>query len=162
MAEYLKPACAIFLPHIGGYMGTYFTGKQLQDWKKELKKPSFAPPDWLKSAARLTTYSCMGYGSYLVWREFGGFNGDNKLPLMCYGANLALSWSVMPLVSKTKNLGVGTLILASVVGTTIATAVTFKSVNTTAAYLVYPYLGWMIYSTIICFSMWRNNKKSMS
>lgn len=47
----------------------------------------------------------MGYGSYLVWNECGGFRDDAKLPLSLYGANLALSWAVMPLLSKTKNLG---------------------------------------------------------
>lgn len=64
------------------------------------------PPDWLKSSAIATTYGCVGYGSYLVWRDFGGFQGDAVLPLTCYGANLALSWTFMPVLSKTQSLGV--------------------------------------------------------
>ena len=46
----------------------------------------------------------MGYASYLVWREGGGFEGSNRLPLTMFGTQLVINWAYSPIFFGTRNL----------------------------------------------------------
>ncbi|RCN28681.1 TspO/MBR family protein [Ancylostoma caninum] len=80
--------------------------KEVVDWWTKVKKPNWAPTDVrLYSVMDILALSPLGYASYLVYKNGGGFDyTDTRLALGLYGANMALALTTIPLVKK-KNLG---------------------------------------------------------
>lgn len=93
----LKLAAAIIIPNAGSWINGYITRKNIDNWYNGLKFPAYRPPNWVFAPVWASLYSGMGYGSFLVWKEGGGFNGDAKLPLALYGTQLAMNMAWTPL-----------------------------------------------------------------
>lgn len=72
---------AILAPNMGGWVSTLTMRGQVKKpdgtaWYQLLKKPSWTPPPWLFGPAWTILYSGMGYASFVVYRESGGFTGN--------------------------------------------------------------------------------------
>lgn len=90
--EALKIVGACALPHVPGF---YFArsawfNKNLNEWYNKLDFPSYRPPNWVFGPVWGGLYTGMGYASYLVYKNGGGFKGSAKLPLALYGTQLIL------------------------------------------------------------------------
>lgn len=96
-----KPAVqiagAVILPNIGGWVNGAFIMNDIKNWYQGLKFPSFRPPDSVFGPVWTALYSGMGYASYVVYKQGGGFSGPARFPLMLYGAQLALNWAWTPI-----------------------------------------------------------------
>ncbi|KAK6169239.1 hypothetical protein SNE40_020324 [Patella caerulea] len=158
MAEYLRPAFAIILPNLGGFAGLFVTrSNNSRHWYQNLNKP-WRPSGGVIGPIWTYLYCTMGYASYLVWRDGGGFNGRARLPLAVFGTQLALNWAWTPIFFGAKKLDLATIEIGALWGAIVATIVTFKPINKTSSYLLLPYLGWISVASCINYYIWRNNK----
>lgn len=74
---------SIILPNAGGIAtGIYFAGQVCKcskdgtkTWLDEINKPKWAAPKCALAPGWTVAYSSMGYASYLVYNECGGFTG---------------------------------------------------------------------------------------
>nr|KAG5696748.1 hypothetical protein BaRGS_013557 [Batillaria attramentaria] len=104
MSDYLKPALAVALPNLGGLAGVPINRRNRAQWFNLLKKPAWKPPDRVFAPMWTFLYSSMGYASYLVWRDGGGFSGAAMKPLTVYGAQLVLNWAWTPIFFGLRSL----------------------------------------------------------
>lgn len=65
---------AIILPNIGGWIGGLVSASNFP-WYEHLIKPEWRPPNWAFGPIWTILYSAIGYASFLVWTDGGGFNG---------------------------------------------------------------------------------------
>nr|XP_045376540.1 translocator protein [Camelus bactrianus] len=142
---YVPAAMAFTLvPSMGGFLGSqYIRGEGLR-WYAGLQKPSWHPPNWTLAPIWGTLYSAMGYGSYIIWKELGGFSEEAVVPLGLYTGQLALNWAWPPLFFGARQMG-----WALVVG---------PRVTPPAPCLLYPYLAWLAFAATLNYCVWRDNQ----
>ncbi|KAG8007764.1 Translocator protein [Nibea albiflora] len=119
------------LPHLGGFYGGYITRKEVKNWYPTLQKPSWRPPNAAFPVVWTCLYTGMGYGSYLVWKELGGFTED----------------------------AVALIEIMLLTGTVGATMVSWYSISRTATLLMAPYLSWLCLATSLNYCIWRDNPR---
>ncbi|XP_015257432.1 translocator protein-like isoform X2 [Cyprinodon tularosa] len=117
------------LPHVGGILGGFIRRKEVYTW----------------------------YGSYLIWKELGGFTEDAVAPMGLYGLQLALNWASVPLFFSAHSQKWGFLEIVLLDGAIGATMLSWYPINRTASLLLAPYLAWMCYTTAIRYCIWRDN-----
>ncbi|CAF4839012.1 translocator protein-like isoform X1 [Pieris napi] len=156
---------SIILPNVGGWAnGIFFAGqirKEDKSWYDELKKPSWNPPKWVFGPTWTVLYSGMGYASYLVYEECGGFTEDAVLPLTLYGGQLLLNWAWTPIFFGLKDFKLAFIEISVLGGAAVATTAAFAKVNKTAGALLVPYLAWLAYASTLSYYIWKNNPKEI-
>jgi len=157
MHEYLKIAGAVLLPNVGGFAGGMITRKEIPNWYQKLTFPSYKPPNWAFAPVWTTLYSSMGYASYLVFRDGGGFNGEARLPLVLFGTQLALNWMWTPIFFGKHNIKGGLIDIVALTATAAACGIKFFGINKTAGYIFIPYLAWLSFATALNYSMYKLN-----
>ncbi|KZC13264.1 Translocator protein [Dufourea novaeangliae] len=147
-------------PNIGGWVGSYFTRRNVNTWYQTLKKPSWTPPNWMFGPIWTTLYCSMGYSSYLVWKDGDGFERA-ALPLSIYGTNLLLNWAWSPIYFGLKNVKWALYEIVLLWGSTAAMAISFYKVNKLAGCLIIPYFVWTSLATALNYVIYRDNKPNV-
>jgi len=121
----------------------------------ELNRPAWAPPAWLFGPVWTVLYAMMGVAAWLVWLRSG-----------VSGAKLAFALFVIQLIANALwswlffQWRLGALAFVEVIVLwllILATIVAFWQVRKSAAILLFPYLGWVTFASILTFAMWRLN-----
>lgn len=144
---------SILLCEAAGIIGSIFTIKSINTWYVLLNKPAFSPPNWLFGPVWTVLYLVMGVALYLVWRE-DGKKRNVFWAVRIFFVHLLLnaSWSVV--FFGLMNIS-GALIIITVLWLMILYLISrFMKINRTAAYLLYPYLAWVMFATVLNFSLW--------
>ncbi|EDS33922.1 translocator protein [Culex quinquefasciatus] len=157
--EIPKIVGAIALPQLGGWVNGYLTRQEIKGWYQGLNFPSFRPPNWVFGPVWTSLYAGMGYASYLVWRDGGGFNGIARGPLILYGAQLALNWAWTPIFFKRHELKWSFVELLALTGSVAATGFAFFNVNKLAGYLFIPYFAWCSFAALLNYEIYKRNPK---
>ncbi|XP_037793770.1 translocator protein-like [Penaeus monodon] len=161
MLSFVSPAfvAAIAAPYPGAAIGGYITSRNMKNWyMTKLRKPWWRPPNYVFGPVWTVLYSSMGYASYLVYRDGGGWKGAARLPLLLYGSQLALNWAWTPLFFGKKWLGWACIELVALNINIAACIWTFGDINITASYLMLPYLAWGVFATGLNYWIYDNNK----
>lgn len=148
------------LPHVGGIAGGIITRREVPTWYASLNKPSWRPPNKVFPVVWTTLYTGMGYASYLVWKDLGGFNENSLVPLGLYGTQLALNWAWTPIFFGAHKIKWAFVEVLFLYGAAAATTVSYYSVNKTATLLMVPYLAWLSLATCLNYRIWKDNPEA--
>lgn len=132
---------------IGGISG-FITQAAIPIWYAGLEKPFFTPPNWLFGPVWSTLYVLMGIAAGLVWAK-GSHHRWVKIALFHFAAQLIVNalWSIVFFGLKSPFIALLVIVLLLIL--ILQTIRFFLIVERTAAYLLYPYLAWVCYASLL-------------
>jgi translocator protein len=131
-----------------GSLSGLATASSVETWYTTLEKPSFNPPNWIFGPVWTLLYIMMGTAAAMVWTKSNDPNSSDR-PLLIYGLQLGLNalWSLVffGLRSPAGGLVMILLLIAAIVGCISL----FRPIDVRAARLLYPYLAWVCFATVL-------------
>ena len=151
-----KIAIAVVACLVIGFLGSIATQTSVNTWFTTLEKPFFNPPAWLFAPVWTTLYIMMGIAAGLVWyRGLHHLWVKTALYHFLFQLFLNLSWSVV-FFGLQQPFWALIVIIALIILLSL-TIKWFKIANKKAAYLLIPYLLWVLFATALNFEIWRLN-----
>jgi tryptophan-rich sensory protein len=137
-----------------GIIAGLLTSQSVRTWYMALEKPWFTPPGWVFAPAWLTLYLLMGIALYLVWQKKGV---EKRTAVIAFLVQLTLNgfWS---LIFFGLHSPFWAFVEISLLWFAIFfTILLFMRISPTASYLLFPYLLWVSFASVLTFSIWRLN-----
>lgn len=154
--DILKLVVSIAACLAAGAIGSVFTRSAIPTWYAALEKPAFSPPNWLFAPVWTLLYILMGVAAFLVWRK-GLANQQVRVSLIIFLIQLVLNalWSVVFFGLKSPLYG---FILIVVLWLAIlVTILRFYKISRVASVLMWPYLIWVTFASVLNMSIWLLN-----
>lgn len=139
MKDRWKLLISVTVPLLVGFTSGFFT--QTGQWYAELAKPALNPPNAVFGPVWTALYLLMGVSLYRVWRR--GFEGNS---LYYFAGQLVLNglWSFLFFALQIPAIAFAELIVLVVA--IVLTIRSFYRIDRTAAYLLLPYLAWVLFA----------------
>jgi len=157
MSKLLKLFASILVCFLAAGLGTIFTIPAIPTWYAGLNKPFFSPPNWLFGPAWTILYLLMGIALFLVWRK-GTKDKKVREAIKLFGIQLVLNASWSPIFFGAKNLFLALMVIIFMWIFILKTILAFAKINKTASYLLYPYIAWVSFASVLNFSVWFLNR----
>lgn len=121
--------------------------RSTRDWFDKLEKPSFNPPDEVFAPVWTLLYLLIAISGARVWRREPGEARTEALQLWSLQLALNASWS--PLFFGAKKPGLALADIALMLPAIGAYARRAHDVDRPAAWLMSPYLAWVLFATVL-------------
>jgi tryptophan-rich sensory protein len=129
---------------IGG-IGTIFTTPSIPTWYATLAHPAWTPPNWLFAPVWTTLYVLMGIAAARLYRASKSMWRHDALALYWCQLVFNLAWSII-FFGLHEILG-GLVVILILAVLLIALIYQASKVSRAAAWLLAPYLLWVLYAT---------------
>lgn len=152
MKNIIRFIISVWIPLFIWFTASFFTVSGIDSWYVNLVKPFFNPPNWIFWPVWTILYIMIWISFYLVWKV-GFWNKKTRL-LVIYFMQLALNfaWSFSFFYFGNPLLGlINIIILLIFIWLNIKV---FYDVKKCAWYLLIPYILWVMFATVLNFSIY--------
>jgi translocator protein len=139
-----------------GGIGSLLQGSDVDTRYLAFERPAWAPPSWTFGVVWPILYAFNGVAAWRVWRAAGGVRAAG-VPLGLWGAQLVVN-TIWPWVFfGLEAFGPAVAVIVVLDLLVIATILAFRRVDRLAAWLLVPYLVWILYATALNVALWQLN-----
>jgi benzodiazapine receptor len=145
--------CLAVLPVVAaGAIGSWATLPNIPTWYAGLAKPPLTPPNAVFGPAWTLLYALMALAFWRVLGRPDACSGEPRLaraPVAVFLGQLALNalWSLVFFGAHSP--GAALAVIAALIGAIAATMWLFGRVDRAAAWLLAPYLAWVLFATYL-------------
>lgn len=155
MAKYFKLLAFIVLCELVGVLGSVSTISAIPTWYVGLTKPFFSPPNYLFGPVWTILYALMGISIFRIL--------ELKKKKVVEAANLFwiqlfLNGIWTPIFFGSKQLFFAFIVIVFMWVYILKTIRAFAKIDKLSSYLLYPYLAWVSFATLLNFSIWFLNR----
>lgn len=151
MKKFLLLIFSIAIVQAAGLIGSVFTVTSIGSWYQYLEKPIFSPPNWVFGPVWALLYTLIGISLFLVLRAKKTKERDFALKIFWIHLVLNALWSPIFFGLKRPDIAFFfILLILAFVGVLIRK---FRPINKWASRLLYPYLLWVSFATILNLSI---------
>lgn len=138
-----------------GLLGTLFIRPRLSNWYADLRRPSWAPPQWLFAPAWTVLYLLMAAAAWRIWSS--GQAGRSQAMIL-FGAQLFLNllWPALFFGLRRMDWALAEMGLLWIA--VAATLVEFWRLAPVAGAMMVPYLSWVSFAFFLNRAYWRLNR----
>lgn len=153
---YIRVTLSILVCLLIGFLASIATQSSVTTWYTTIQKPVFTPPNWIFAPVWTILYTMMGTAAGIVWSR-GLHHIWVKTALYHFVFQLLFNalWSIV--FFSLQEVFWALLIIITLLVLIGLTIKWFNVVNKTAAYLLIPYLIWVLFATVLNFEIWRLN-----
>lgn len=154
MKKAIQLIVAILIAQSAGIIGSFATFSAIPTWYAGLVKPAFSPPSWVFGPVWTILYALIGISLFLVWQERGK---EKRVTLGIFFVHLFLNalWSILFFGLHNPSLAFFEILL--LLATLLVVIWQFWRVKPLAAYLLVPYLLWILFAAFLNFVLWQLN-----
>lgn len=138
---------------VAGWIGSQFTITQIPTWYASLDKPFFNPPSWVFGPVWTFLYILMGTSLYLIIQSKSEKKAKRKA-IIFFVIQLVLNtfWSII--FFGLHAIGVSILEILVLWGVILACIIYTRRVSKVGSYLMYPYIAWVSFATLLTISIY--------
>ncbi len=130
-----------------GFLSSLLAGNT-RSFYQTIEQPPFAPPGWLFPVVWVILYALMGFAAALI-PTADAPDDEKKRALTLYGLQLLVNflWSII--FFRFELLGVSVVVILALLLLVTLTFLSFLDVRPLAAYLLIPYLLWILFASYL-------------
>lgn len=150
MKKILKFLAAMILAFLPGVIGVMFTPSGASDaWYNALNKSVLTPDGWVFGVAWTVLYALTGLALFLVINtSLRGTSGKGRSYAL-FGAQMVLNALWTYLFFGAHMAGVAFAVIIALIVVAVWMMRSFLSINRSAAYLLIPYVAWLIFAAYL-------------
>lgn len=139
-----------------GFVSSFATQSSVNEWYATLNKPSFNPPNWLFAPVWTVLYVMMGAAAGIIWSK-GFYHLWVKTALYHFSFQLLFNalWSIVFFGLQEPFWALIVIFMLLIL--IVLTIRWFKIVSYVAAWLMVPYLIWVLFATALNYKIWELN-----
>ena len=129
------------------WYGTRYSRGNRDGWYRDLRKPSFTPPDKVFPVAWATLYALIAYSGWRVWSAAPSRQRDAALRLWISQLAANAQWSKLFFGQRRPTLAL--VDVFALEGSIITYIAAGHKVDRAAAYAFVPYAAWVAFATVL-------------
>jgi tryptophan-rich sensory protein len=142
----------LLITFLAGFIGSFFTTKSIASWYQFLKKPVFAPPNWIFVPVWSILYFLMAISAFLIWKKRKETNVREALTFYFIQLILNTFWSIVFFGLKSPLFGFLEILVLWIF--ILLTTLKFYKIDKLAGYLLIPYILWVSFAGILNLFVW--------